>query len=218
MYRFLTMMHQKYWLRGQKCCSILVTWATAWSTGCFCQGGQVAEHKGLRDAELAWYSSSVTCCICLYGLNQNLGIHVFRPSWPYLIVEVLATRAKFIDLSSYCAFTLHPKNDFACFWDLGLSLNSKTKGSQIGLLCKIIRVVLKARTEWINSQRVSGLTTLILPTSADTFHGLNWSGLVIYSRQTSLYRNIAKLLTPQRIDIVFFLLVIILVLEVEVSL
>ena len=40
----------------------------------------------LWDAQFAWYSPSATHWICLNGLGNGLGIHGFRPSWPFLTV------------------------------------------------------------------------------------------------------------------------------------
>ena len=52
--------------------------------------------KNLWDAILTWYSRSATHQIYLYDLNNDLGIHCFNPSWSCMIVEVLATLAKFL--------------------------------------------------------------------------------------------------------------------------
>ena len=81
---------------------------------------KVTSHTGLWDAKLAWYSPSATHQICLYGWEHNLWIHGFRVTWPCLIIEVLATLSKFLELSVYCTtinlcFTFHIKKSFCCF-------------------------------------------------------------------------------------------------------
>ena len=58
----------------------------------FAEGVKMTNHTGLWDAKLAWYSSCDTHRTCLYGLQHDLGIHGFRPAYPCLTVEVLATR------------------------------------------------------------------------------------------------------------------------------
>ena len=50
------------------------------------------------------------------------------------------------------------------------------------------------QTEWSNAH-VSAPSTTILPTTVSTFHSLNDFGHVIYTLYTSMYQNIAKLLT-----------------------
>ena len=52
-------------------------------------------------------------------------IHGFRPTWPCLIIKVLATWVKFLEQSGYCtvinfAFTFHSTNDFSCFYGVML--------------------------------------------------------------------------------------------------
>ena len=47
----------------------------------------------------------------------------------------------------------------------------------------------------LSAQRVSALTTTILPTTAGTYQGLNWFGHGIKGMQINTYQNIAKLLT-----------------------
>ena len=53
--------------------------------------------------------------------------------------------------------------------------------------------------EWSNAQHVSTPTTMILPTTVGTLHSLNCFGHIIYAPQTSMYQNIAKLLTQPSI-------------------
>ena len=51
----------------------------------------------------------------------------------------------------------------------------------------------------LSVQHVSTLSTMILPTIAVTFHGLDCFNHLIYKLQTSTYQNIAKLLTHSNI-------------------
>ena len=67
-------------------------------------------------SELTWYSPRTTHKINLYDLEHSLGIYGFRPTWLCLIVELLATAAKFLQPSSYynginCAFTFQRRSD-----------------------------------------------------------------------------------------------------------
>ena len=80
----------------QKFCNILVMW------GPIQMLLKVTNHIWLWDTKLAWYSQSVTCWICFYDLKHVLRIHCFRLTWLCLIVEFLATWAKFLQLSAYC--------------------------------------------------------------------------------------------------------------------
>ena len=101
-------------------CNILVVNEAQFrNCGCFFQGGK--GNTWQLDAELVLNSSIATRLICLYGLLLGLGVHCFRPTWPFLIVEVLATRTKFLERSSYCivinyAITFRTTNVFSCFW------------------------------------------------------------------------------------------------------
>ena len=59
---------------------------------------KVTKHTGLWVTELAWYSLSVNCRICLYGLE-----HGFRPPLTWLIIAYSSTWAvKFLQPSFYC--------------------------------------------------------------------------------------------------------------------
>ena len=46
--------------------------------------------------------SLVTIWILLTGFISMILIHGFRPTWPYPIADVLATREKFLEPSGYC--------------------------------------------------------------------------------------------------------------------
>ena len=77
-------------------------------------------HTELLDTELAWYSPNACYQLYIYSLEHAFGIHGFRPTWPCLIVELLETSAKFLQLFGYCnvikcSFTFFPTNVFNCF-------------------------------------------------------------------------------------------------------
>ena len=82
----------------------------------------VINNTGLWDAKFTWYPLSITYWICPYGSEYRLGIHVFLPTWPYLIIKVLATWSKFLkEPSGYCtlincAFTFCTRNVIDCFY------------------------------------------------------------------------------------------------------
>ena len=58
---------------------------------------------GLWNALFLLYSPSVTHLICLKGLEHSLGIHGLKPTCR--IVEILATRVKFLQPSGYSTVT-----------------------------------------------------------------------------------------------------------------
>ena len=64
---------------------------------------KLMNHTGLYDVEFAWYSPGTSRRICLYGSVNSLEIHSFWPTLLCRIVEVLATRLKFLQPSSYCS-------------------------------------------------------------------------------------------------------------------
>ena len=57
---------------------------------------KLTNYTRLRNAQLIWHSLSATHHICLYGLKHGFGTHPFQPTWPCLIVEVLAMQVKFL--------------------------------------------------------------------------------------------------------------------------
>ena len=70
--------------------------------------------------------------------------------------------------------------------------------SRIRQCCTFIYLTFKSQMELSNAQRVSAPSTITLPTTADTSHGLNCFGK--YVPQTSTYnQNISKLLTHPNI-------------------
>ena len=86
----------------------------------FCKLVSVTNQPRLWDVELPWYSSSITCWICLHGLEHGLGIHGFCPTWLCQIVEVFESWAKFLEPSGYCivincTFTFCTTNVFGSF-------------------------------------------------------------------------------------------------------
>ena len=99
---------------SEKLCNILVTWDAIkvfWTP---------LLQMNQWDTEFSWYSSSAVNRVCLYGLEHDLGIHDFKRTWPCLIVDVLATRAKSLLSSVYCtvtncAFTFRSTNVFCYF-------------------------------------------------------------------------------------------------------
>ena len=77
---------------------------------------KMMNHTRLWDAELVWYSLKTTQWICYI-----LRIHDFKPTWQCLIIEVLATQGKSLELfGGYftminCTVTYCPTNIFGCF-------------------------------------------------------------------------------------------------------
>ena len=72
------------------------------------------------DAELTWLSPSAINWVCLCGSEHSFWIYGFRPTWPYLIIKVFATLAKFLESSDYsivinCAFSFCTATVFNCF-------------------------------------------------------------------------------------------------------
>ena len=125
------------------------------------------------------------CWICLNGLVHCFTIHGFRPTWPCLIIKVLATRAKLLDPSDYweeinCTFTFYTTNVFWLFPQHYGPVQTLNKSSQIRLHCMFICMNFKWYTERRNAQHVSAPTTTILPTTAGTFHSFSCFRHMIY--------------------------------------
>ena len=108
-------MRSPWWKNG--------TFLSTINTDCFIHKVDVIGQSVIVSAQ---YNSTLTCSIqqylaCLihslcYLLDLPL-IHNFRPTWPGLIIKLIATLVKFIELSGYCtvmncAFTFHT----TCFW------------------------------------------------------------------------------------------------------
>ena len=156
---------------------------------------KVLNHIELWDTEFAWCSQSAIHQVCLYGLEHNLGIHDFRPTWPCQIVKVLATWVKFLESSSYCtvincAFIFHTTNIFGSFYSIIWSVwICKTLSSQMGLHCMFICAIWsKAKLVTNHQLRWDNQLQQVLFTARSTL-------VVIYMIQTSTYQNTAKLLT-----------------------
>ena len=130
---------------------------------------EVINYIGLWNPKLTWYSPSTTFQICRYALEHSLRIHSFRLTWPCLIVKVLATQAKFLKPSGYCLHLSVPElNYVAC---------SAVQLSKLYIECS------------------NASTIMILPTTADIFHSLNWFSHMIYAWHTSMYQNMYQLFT-----------------------
>ena len=145
---------------------------------------------GLWNVELAWYSLSATHRICWYSSEHDYGIHSYRPTCPCLIIKVLVTQVKFLKPSFHCtvvncAFTFSEVNFFGllalCYFHFEVvehkCLNKIT--------LHILQWSFQIPTWWSNTQRVSTLTIMIVPTTARTFHDLNCFRYVIYTRQSN---------------------------------
>ena len=57
------------------------------------------KYTGLWDAKFTWYSPSDTPRICFYGLEHELGFYDFKATRSYLIIELFATQAKFLEIT-----------------------------------------------------------------------------------------------------------------------
>ena len=90
------------------------------------------------DTKLSWYSLSGTHLICFYGLNYSLGFHAFRPTWLYLIVEVLATWAKCCTpyiMDSPSSINTRQRRVRGCWPDPCVWCTSPVVGSHFGRPC-----------------------------------------------------------------------------------
>ena len=90
------------------------------------------------------------------------------------------------------------------FWSLPQHYDPVRTTYPRRLRCTFICRAFKSHSEWSN-ERVSALTTMILPTAAGIYLGLNSFSHVIYVSQTSTYQNIAKLLTHLRVYIYIYI-------------
>ena len=122
---------------------------------------------------------TVRCRACLL-----FRILSFKPTWPFLIVKIVATQAKFLKPSSYCtvinyASTFYATNVFSCFHTHKALLF-------IRLYCIFICSTFKSCLEWTNAH-ISTPTATIIPTTMTISYGLNYFGNMIYISQTSMY-------------------------------
>ena len=64
---------------------------------------KVTSSSRMWDTEVSWYSPIATrrIYLWLWSFDHGLPIHVFKPTWPCLIIEVLVTRVKFFQSSGY---------------------------------------------------------------------------------------------------------------------
>ena len=97
-------------LSCQKFCNILVVHEAQFgSSWCSCQS-----HEGDKPLWIlrcqAWqiFFKSYPQ-ICLHGLVHGLRIDGFRPTWLFLIVELLTTRPKFLKQSNNCSDQIVPQ-------------------------------------------------------------------------------------------------------------
>ena len=136
------------------------------------------------DAEFAWYSLNSTRWTCLYGFEYDLGIHGFKPTWPCLIIELLAAQVKFLQASCYYPPFIFRTNVFGCFrTDVAhFELFKHKMPNQIMLSVHLycFQIML-----WSNALRVSAPTTTILPNTKSALYSLNCFGHVIFAQQTS---------------------------------
>ena len=79
---------------------------------------EMMNHTGLWDTKHAWYSLNATCQICHYRLEHCLGIHDLRPTWPCLIIKVLATWTKLFDTIRLLYRNQQHVSHNKCFWPL----------------------------------------------------------------------------------------------------
>ena len=159
---------------------------------------KVKNHPNLRDTKLTWYSLSITRRFYFYGLKCGFRIHDFRLILSGLIVEVLAILEEFLQPSGYrtminCTFPFNTTYDFCCFHGVMAQFKLGKHKFRIRPRCTFICTTFKSQKNSSNAQRVSALTTTILPTTSGTFRGLNNFGHEIYAPQTSTCLNIGNL-------------------------
>ena len=67
----------------------------------FAEVVKTTNHTGPWAADLTWYSVSASHQICFSDLENNFKIHASCSTWHCQNIKVLATRTKFLKLSSY---------------------------------------------------------------------------------------------------------------------
>ena len=106
-------------------------------------------------------------------LNHYLEIHFFRPTWTFLITEVILIWKKFLIIwllsTSTSSLTFSEQMSLLGSVALWLSLNSQSISSQIRQRCMFLWAAFKSHTNWCNAQRVRTPTTTILQTTLSTF-------------------------------------------------
>ena len=141
----------------------------------FTQVVKMTNHIGLWDIKLVQESPCAICWIWLYGLEYGFKIHGFRPTWPCLMVKVLATQVKFF--FNHLVTLLWSIASLPFTRQIRLQHYSpvQTHKSQVSELdCyTFIYSAFISHTELSNAECVSTPTTLILPTAVHTLHNLN---------------------------------------------
>ena len=126
----------------------------------------------IRLDKLTWYSLSATHQSCLHDLENCLGIHGFRLIRSCLIVKVLATQAKFLELSDYCT-VINCTFNF-CIKDILVAFMVWTCKAWIPKLNYIVysSIHLSNHT-WNEAMQIMSMhSPIILPTTLGTFLSL----------------------------------------------
>ena len=153
----------------------------------------MTNHSGLRDTELAGYSPIATHRIFLYGSGHGLGIYSFTPISLSVVIEVLATRAKFLEQYGFSivingVFTFHGTNVFGCFHGV-MAQFKLIKHKLISAIFKIIPEVKQhstcQRTDYHETTDYSGY----LPRRPELF-SITWHSRLKLSRTTKILQNI----------------------------
>ena len=111
----------RYMKMSQKFCIILVMWSQIIAVpDAFAIAVKLMSHTGLWHTKFSWCFMSTTHWIYHYDLEHSFEIHGFRPTWPCMIIKILATWAKFLKPSGYCieincTFPFPTKSVFGCF-------------------------------------------------------------------------------------------------------
>ena len=144
------------------------------------------------ECEMSSLSDTLQVITCFYGLEHSPRIHGFRLTWPWLIVKVLVTQAKFLEPSGYntvinCAFTFHATNVFGCFHDIMAKFELvKYKFPNYIFIC----TAFKSHT-W--SKAMHNMSAYQLASyDKNNSDCSNCFSHVIYMLQTKMYQNFAK--------------------------
>ena len=131
---------------------------------------KVTNQTGLWDAKQLTGFASILW-------STALSTQSFRPTQHYLIVEVLSTWAKFLELFGHSTvihstFIFLIANGFGCICDIMSQVETWNTCSQIRFCCIFIYAAFKSNKEWTNAQHISTPTTIIQPPTAGTVHKL----------------------------------------------
>ena len=147
-----------------------------------------------------WFCLIISKCYQIWFsvLKHGSGIYGLKPIWVCLIIEILVTWGKFLQLSGYCtiinfSFPFHTTHIYGGFCSVAAKFKLLNKISQFR--CMFILVDFKSNTEWSNAQCVSGPSSTILPPTTNSFHSLNCFSPMINAQLTSTYQNMIKTLT-----------------------